>query len=197
MLGELRDQTRRKGDVRVYNQRVGRTTHAAAWTGSLHRRGRERKKSKLSGEVHWRRTFRQRDVSGRRTVRWTSGLPERETRNTGLGAMRRGHLGGCLGWPGDWGFRLSTAAKQCYCRLRRRSWVPASTHSRVGFSGRSGNRLELLPMPRCGDGPSEHLPMDGSGVEKLGEKWGRDGGERRHVKQGSLQCVWSGVGHNS
>lgn len=38
MLGEFRDQTRREGEVRIYNQLVGRTTHVAAWTGSLHRR---------------------------------------------------------------------------------------------------------------------------------------------------------------
>lgn len=49
MLGELRDQTRREGEVRIYNQRAGRTKDVAAWTGSLHRRVSQ-KKSKLSGE---------------------------------------------------------------------------------------------------------------------------------------------------
>lgn len=35
MLGEFvsRPDTRREGEVRIYNKRVGRTTHVAAWDG--------------------------------------------------------------------------------------------------------------------------------------------------------------------
>lgn len=42
-------------------------------------------------------------------------------------------------------------------------------------------------MPRGGDCPSAHLPTDGSGVEKLGEKMGRDGEGATSCQAGQLQ----------
>lgn len=181
----------REGEVRIYNQRVGRTRRTLPLgRGSLHRRV-SKKNPNCRVRVQWRRTCRWRDVTGRRTVRWMDGLPKREIRWSVFGAGGGGGpLGDCLGF-GAWGFRLIPLLLQATTVLRAPIITVLILVVRVVI-GQS--------YYRCPDVETVHLPIcprTGPGLKSWGRKWGEMGKERRHVKQGSRSGARPLVGPES